>query len=133
LLLNKVAHFADLKQRYDAVNSLAQSTDRTNQELSRLSPPLRTAARDPAADGRYDGTGRLTEVRSPKIGAPRYALLDDAGQVRCYVSPAPGVNLRAYVGHQVGITGVRGYMPEQHARHLMARHVTTVDDGGVLR
>jgi len=133
LLLNKVAHFADLKQRYDAVTSLAQETDRANQQLVRLSPPLRTADREPAAAGRFDGVGKLTEVRSPKIGAPRYALLDENGQVRCYVSPAPGVNLRAYVGRQVGITGVRGYMPEQHARHLMARHVSTVDDGSVLR
>jgi SH3-like domain-containing protein len=133
LLLNKVAHFADLKQRYDAVSSLAQETDRTNQQLARLSPPLSTASRDPLADGRFDGVGKLAEVRAPKIGAPRYALLDESGQVRCYVSPAPGVNLHAYVGRQVGITGVRGYMPEQHARHLMARHVSTVDDSSVLR
>jgi hypothetical protein len=133
LLLNKIARFADLKQRSDAVASLAQQTDRSNQQLARLSPSLRSAAHEPQSAGRFDGVGKLTEVGSPKIGAPRYALLDENGQVRCYVSSAPGVNLRPYVGRQVGINGMRGYMPEQHTRHLVARRVTTVDDTNMVR
>ena len=47
--------------------------------------------------------------------------------MRCYVTPAPGVNLQHYVGRQVGVTGTRGYMPEQHASHIMARHVTPLE------
>jgi hypothetical protein len=133
LLVNKITRFADLKQRYDAVSTVSQETDRSNQQLARLSPPLRTAAPETGPGGRFDGVGKLTEVRSPKIGAPRYALVDAGGQVRCYVSPAPGVNLRPFVGQQVGINGARGYMPEQHARHLVARHITSVDDGSMLR
>ena len=39
----------------------------------------------------------------------------------------PGVNLRSYVGRQVGITGIRGYMPKQRASHVMARHVSVVE------
>jgi hypothetical protein len=42
------------------------------------------------------------------------------------------VNLRSYVGRQVGITGIRGYMPEQRASHVMARHVSLVE-GTVLK
>ena len=76
--------------------------------------------------------GQLTQVVSPKLGAPRYALVDEAGDVRCYVTPAPGVNLQNYVGRQVGVTGTRGYMPEQHASHIMARHVTPLE-GSMLR
>jgi hypothetical protein len=73
---------------------------------------------------RFDGAGELIRVVSPKLGAPRYALVDALGEVRCYVTPAPGVNLRYYLGRQVGVTGTRGYMPEQRARHVMAQHVS---------
>ena len=31
------------------------------------------------------------------------------------------MNLRSYVGKQVGITGTRGYVPDQKAQHVMAR------------
>ena len=39
-----------------------------------------------------------------------------------------GVNLRSYVGQDVGINGTRGQMLEQKAAHVMARHVTLVDE-----
>ena len=32
----------------------------------------------------------------------------------------------SYVGRQVGMNGIRGYMPEQRASHVMARHVSVV-------
>ena len=70
----------------------------------------------------------MIRVPDPKPGGPQYAILDPQGNIRCYVSPAPGVNLRSYVGRQVGINGIRGYMPEQRASHVMARHVTVVED-----
>ena len=84
------------------------------------------------SNGNYDGVGRLTEVTPAKFGAPRYALLDKSGDVRCYVTPAPGVNLQRYVGQKVGVTGNRGYMIEEHASHIMARHVTPLE-GAMLR
>ena len=76
--------------------------------------------------------GQLTQVVSPKVGAPRYALTDASGDVRCYVTPAPGVNLQNYLGQEVGVTGTRGYMPEQRATHVMARHVTPLE-GSMFR
>jgi uncharacterized protein YraI len=138
LLCNKIAHFADLKQQNEAVASL----ERTNQQIARLNPPpnatAMTAARPAGAaawpSSRFDCSGRLAEVRAPQVGGPRYALVDDSGAVLCYVSAAPGVSLRPYLGRQVGIDGVRGYMPEQHARHLVARHITPVDsNNGMFR
>jgi hypothetical protein len=74
--------------------------------------------------------GQLTRVAASKPGAPQYAVVDAGGNVRCYVSPAPGVNLRSYVGQQVGVNGIRGYMPEQRATHLVARHISVVDQAG---
>ena len=78
-------------------------------------------------DGRFDAAGQLIRVPNPKPGGPQYAILDANGNMRCYVSPAPGVNLRSYVGRQVGVTGIRGYIPDERATHIMARHVSVVE------
>jgi len=127
VLINRINRFADIKQQYDCLAA------------QRYSPPAAeqmTASRAVAADspgqlraaGRFDAMGRLAEVTARKPGAPRYALLDDQGRVRCYVTPAPGVSLRNYVGKYVGINGTRGYVPEQRAAHLMARRVRVVEE-----
>ena len=58
--------------------------------------------------------------------------MDREGRVRCYVTPGPGINLRYYLGREVGINGTRGYMPEQQASHLMAQHINVID-GTTLR
>ncbi len=133
LLAEKIARFDDIKRRQDAVLAMRDRTDRTSRILAKLRP------RDdegPSAkfdlDDRFDGVGQLTQVVSPKTGAPRYALVDKAGDVQCYVTPAPGVNLHNYVGRKVGLTGTRGYMPEQRASHITARHVTPLE-GTMLR
>jgi hypothetical protein len=128
VLLSKLMRFNDLKQRYEQVAAMREETQRANTQLARLSPPRRAET-----DARADGVGRLTEVRSPKIGAPRYALVDDSGRVQSYVTPAPGISLRPYLGRQVTVTGTRGYMPEQKAQHLTARRVAVVEEGGAIR
>jgi hypothetical protein len=76
---------------------------------------------------RFDGVGRLTRVLPPKLGAPRYALVDEQGNVKAYVSPVPGVSMQFYLGRQVGINGVRGYVAEQNAELLTAKRVTMLD------
>ena len=135
LLANKIARFDDIKQRQDAVLAMRDETDRNSRLWARLRPRDADGQRPTVGfdtDDRFDGVGQLTQVVSPKLGAPRYALVDATGDVRCYVTPAPGVNLQHYVGRQVGVTGSRGYMPEQHASHIMARHVTPLE-GSMLR
>lgn len=132
VLLNKIDRFAGIKDRYDSVNAVREETARANRLLAGVDRTARAELPPPDNLGRFDGTGRLTEVVSAKPGGPRYALVDDHGQVRCYVTPAPGVNLRYYVGQRVGISGTRGYIPEQRAQHLMARHISPLD-GTVLR
>ena len=51
----------------------------------------------------------------------------------CYVTAAPGVNLRNYLGREVGVVGSRGYIPEQHAAHIVARHIAPLDGQNLLR
>ena len=70
---------------------------------------------------------------SQTVGAPQYALVDEAGNVRCFVTPAPGVNMQYYLGREIGVTGIRGYIPDRKAQHVTAKHVTPLEDGPVLR
>lgn len=131
MVLSKIARFEDIKQKYNTLGP-AQTDPPAGSSGQSLLPKT-------AADGRFDAVGQLTRVPDAKPGAPQYAILDANGKIRCYVSPAPGVNLRSYLGRQVGITGIRGYMPQQRATHLMARHVSVVEgttggtDATVLR
>jgi hypothetical protein len=125
MLVSKIARLEDIKRRKQA---LAVS----GPELPRPAPLVINSALPAAPDGRFDAKGQLIRVPDPKPGGPQYAILDPQGNIRCYVSPAPGVNLRSYVGRQVGINGIRGYMPEQRASHVMARHVSVVESN-VLR
>jgi hypothetical protein len=136
-LAGKITNFEDLKQRQEEVLAMRDRTDRDSRVYARLRPRDDDAGdRSPAKleiDGRYDGVGQLTRVPSPKTGAPRYALVDRAGDVRCYVTPAPGVRLQNYIGHEVGVTGTRsGYLIDQHANHIIARHITPLE-GAMLR
>jgi SH3-like domain-containing protein len=136
-LANKIAKFEDIKRRQEDVLAMRDRTDRDGRLYARLRPRDdddrgRTTERL-EIDGRYDGVGQLARVPEPKTGAPRYALVDRKGDVRCYVTPAPGVRLQNYVGQDVGITGSRsGYMIDQHANHIIARHITPLD-GTMLR
>lgn len=127
ILVNKVARFEELKQRSDSVNQIGRDTERRNRHLADLSRRRGEAVRVQTLDERFDGVGRLSRLPATSAGTPRYALVEPDGQVRCYVTPAPGVDLQNYVGREVGIYGVRGYMPEKQAPHLVAKHITPVD------
>ncbi len=127
VLVNRINRFADIKQQYDR---LAATRD-TPPEVPQLTASRAVLADTPGrlrAAGRFDAVGWLAEIPARKPGAPRYALLDDQGRVRCYVTPSSSVSLRAYVGKYVGINGTRGYVPEQRAAHLMARQVRVVEE-----
>ena len=136
-LAEKIAKFEDIKRRQEEVLAMRDRTDRDQRLYARLRPRDdydrdRSTSRS-EVDSRYDGVGQLARVPEPKTGAPRYVLVDRRGDVRCYVTPAPGVRLDNYVGQDVGITGTRnGYMIDQHANHLIARHITPLD-GTMMR
>ncbi len=121
MMLSKIARLEDIKRRKQALAA-------ARPELARPDPLPISSLPPGDPDGRFDAKGQLIRVPDPKPGGPQYAILDGQGNIRCFVSPAPGVNLRSYVGRQVGINGIRGYMPEQRASHVMARHVSVVED-----
>jgi hypothetical protein len=130
-LVRRLARFDDIKRRYDRVNQVRHQVDRSNSHLRGISPAEQVTARKQDPDDRFDGVGVLTRVVSSAVGAPRYALFDEDGRLRCYVSPAPGVSLRHYLGRRVGVNGASGYMPEQRARHVTAQHVAMLPDHGL--
>lgn len=96
------------------------------------SPPAPVAGGEPAesdavADVKYDGSGWLVPVHSTTGAAPPFALLDAQGEVLGYVSPTPGLNLQRYLRKQVGLFGLRGYVPTLNKPHVTAERVVELD------
>jgi len=143
VLVEKIERFVQLGRRYKRLAALKQGVDQWRNDWSAgdvgplpESPslgqtrPISSAKASPypsATTGRFDGIGKLTQVATTKVGAPRFVLLDDQGKPNCYITPAPGVNLRYYLGHRVGVNGTAGYIPEQRARHVTASHIQPLD------
>jgi len=127
-LVRRIEQSEDIKARYDAVAKTRTRTERQNGQLAALSRVRRSFGPAQASEDRFDGLGRLARVVSSKLGTPRYALLDDKGDLRCYVTPAPGVNLEYYLGRRIGVTGSQGYIAESRARHVTAKHVTALEN-----
>ncbi|MEX2111944.1 MAG: hypothetical protein WD845_02100 [Pirellulales bacterium] len=121
ILMSKLQRFDEIRQRHD---KLRQSTGAS-------ATPM------PAAGGngeyrradisQFDGVGRLSPVISEKVGGPQYALVDNANAVISFVTPAPGVNLRPYVDHYVGVNGQRGYLTDLQRQHISVQRVTVLD------
>lgn len=131
LLLAKIERFDDIRRRYVATLDVRTQAEWRNRELASRSA---VASRRPySGDPRYDGTGKLAQVVSSKVGTPRYALLDPTGEVRYYITPAPGVNLRNYLGQDVGVTGTLGFLPDQQRQHVTARRIVPLSDSTLLR
>jgi SH3-like domain-containing protein len=77
-----------------------------------------------ANSSQYDAVGILRPVVSKRPGAPQFALVDERGQVISFVTPTPDVNLQPYLGHRIGVTGSRGYIPEFQRAHVTAGRVS---------
>ena len=58
-------------------------------------------------------------------------LMNEDGKPACYVTPAPGVNLRNYIGREIGITGNVGFLAGQQSPHVTARRVELLDKSAV--
>lgn len=127
MLANRIAQSEDVKRRCLAMSATATETERKVRLAADRGRAAGAAVLSLGSNERFDGVGRLTRVLPPKLGAPRYALVDEQGNVKAYVSPAPGVSMQFYLGRQVGINGVRGYIAEQNAELLTAKRVTMLD------
>jgi hypothetical protein len=124
VLANRIAQAESIKRREEAATGLRSAAGRRSADLARAGIG---GLRPRGSEDQFDAVGRLTRVLPAKLGAPRYALVDDQGNVLAYVSPAPGMNMQYYLGRRIGINGVRGYIAEQNAEHLTAKHVTMLD------
>jgi hypothetical protein len=126
LLLERIEEFELLasKSGYGS-NVLLASAGLPN--ASTGTTPAMTAGYQTAAtrteSGAYDATGWLVPVHAASPSQPSHAITNDAGQIIAYVSGLPGMNLARYVNHPVGITGLRGYLPQLKANHIQAQRV----------
>ena len=92
-------------------------------------PGVAPTAGDLAAnDAKYDAVGTLKPVVSKRAQAPRFALVDDHGDVVTFVTASPDVNLQSYVGKRIGVLGNRGFMPEYRRAHVTASRVTPLEE-----
>ena len=80
----------------------------------------------------YEETGYLMEVHSSRRGAPEYALVDEQGDIKVFVTPVPGLNLAHYLTKHIGVFGRRGYIYRLKTQHVtitrvvdLARHTTS--------
>jgi hypothetical protein len=130
--MRKLSEYSNLQWRHVAVMGPGGSAGRAQARVDKVakSAPRAAARRDTRSQ--FDGVGRLTQVVSHDSHSPRYALLDERGQVVCYVTPTPGVNLKRYLNQDVGVNGTLGFLQEQNASHVTARRVVSVD-GPMMR
>lgn len=140
-LERRVRDFEQLQQRYRAMLERDYSTARDQQPGVSAAPHLHDTAGDsthhmvadyqvdpvaafePDSSNGFDAEGWLVPVHSTKRIAPPFAVIDDDGRVRSYVSPLPGLNLRRYERKYVGLYGQRRYVKSLHAPHVTAERV----------
>ena len=128
VVLKRLSEYHSLQRRYAGLGdklSLASSRSdirpvAAREEIEPVDPEV--AAR-PAVDPRFDGTGWLLPVHSTKRASPPYALLDADGQIRQFVSPAPGINLHRYLRKEVGVFGQRDSSTTLSKPHLTAHRI----------
>jgi hypothetical protein len=128
LLLDRIAKFEDIKRRLDTVDQVQGATDRKNSQLINLAdarPPGGLA--EVEGTERFDAAGRLINVVSQRPNAPPYAIVNSDRVVIAFVTPATGVNLRPFLGKQVGVTGQRGFIPEMSKPHVTAQRVVPLE------
>ncbi len=82
----------------------------------------------PVTEAKYDAVGTLKPVVSRRENAPRFALVDDHGDVVTFVTAAPDLNLQPYIGQRIGVRGSRGFMPEYRRAYVTASRVTPLEE-----
>jgi len=96
--------------------------------VTRRTAPPRDGQFAAASPAPFDSVGTLRPVVSHRRAAPRYALVDPHGTVVSFVTAAPGIDLKPYLGRRVGVAGKRSYIPEFRRTHVTARHVMALGD-----
>lgn len=76
------------------------------------------AGRSPSMQSELSGW--LVAVHTSLPGQPEFALTDDVGNVKAYVQPTTGLNLRRYTQQMVTVYGPQGYLPNLGAKQIVA-------------
>ncbi len=127
LLLDRLAKFESIKRESDNVAQVETSTDRRNRQLVSLADGRPPTGLQQVEGQRFDAQGKLVNVVPTRPNAPPFAIANSENQVTALVTPAPGVNLRPYIGRQVGVTGQRGFVPELKLPHITVQRVTPLE------
>lgn len=90
-----------------------------------LKSPVQTVSSDTPT---YDAVGLLKSVSSKRASAPQYALVDEQGEVVSFITPTPDLNLKPYLGRQIGVRGKRGYMSEYRRAHVTVAQVSPIKE-----
>lgn len=132
-----VRSIADRIERFERLSKRArQATDdrwRRSRERgsdeqlaqTRIAPPVRRT-KSIARGGRHDAEGVLRPVVSKRPNAPKYAVIDDRGQIAALVTPTPKIDrrLKGMLGQRVGLDGQRGFLTDLRREHVVAERVT---------
>ena len=110
LLLDRIERFESVRQRSSA-SPIAPPTNFSD------ALPLRS----PASESEMSGW--LVAVHTSLPGQPEFALTDDLGNVKAYVRPTTGLNLRRYVQQPVTVFGPQGFLPNLNAKQVVADRV----------
>ena len=125
--LAKIDRFAAIQRRYAGANPPA-TPDAASGIAAGGALSSNGAASQAAGSAPYDAVGILRPVVSRRPGAPQFALVSPDGQVVAFVTPSPDVNLQAFVGQRIGVTGSRGYIPEFRRAHVTAGRVMPLQE-----
>lgn len=60
-------------------------------------------------------------------GIPRYALVDESGNISAFVTPTGGLNLEYYVGIRIGVNGPCTVYGPKQVPHVMAKAVVPLE------
>jgi hypothetical protein len=127
--LAKIDRFAAIGRRYRQAGIAVGTQPLALSQSNASSQQPAAGSRQPTADSQnYDAVGILRPVVSKRAGAPQFALVNERGQVVSFVTPSPDVNLQPYVGHRIGVTGSRGYIPEFQRAHVTAGRVAPLGE-----
>ncbi len=79
--------------------------------------------------GRWDYSGILVRVQRKRyshLTLPPFAIVNEDGILRCYVTPAPNMDLTPYIKKRVALAGNRNYLRDQRAFNLNVQLIVNV-------
>lgn len=75
---------------------------------------------------KFDGAGIIQRSAATQANGATHVLLAPNGRVLTYLQAGPGINLDAYLGRPMGLTGPRSFRHELNADFMIARRLTPV-------